>query len=58
MATLIYRCPATGINVQAWFADDATEAGGDAYETVTCAACRSVHLVNPKTGKTLGNSED
>ena len=58
MAALLYRCPATGQNVQAWFADDASENGGEAYETVTCVACRMIHLVNPKTGKTLGNDEE
>ena len=25
----------------------------DAYETVTCLACRQVHLVNPTSGKVL-----
>jgi len=54
MATVIYRCPKTGQNVQSWFADDVSEDISDTFETVTCAACGGVHLVNPKTGKTLG----
>jgi hypothetical protein len=58
MAALIYRCPKTGQNVQAWFADDGSEHDGEAYETVTCTACRMVHLVNPRTGKTLGGDEE
>jgi len=57
MAALIYRCPNTGQNVQAWFADDGSESGEN-YETVICAACSVVHLVNPKTGKTLGAAEE
>jgi hypothetical protein len=58
MAALIYRCPTTGLNVQAWFADDGSSAnGGETYESVTCTACTRVHLINPKTGKTLGTDE-
>jgi hypothetical protein len=58
MRTLIFRCPSTGQNVQGWFADDCSDAGSEAYETVSCAACKSVHLVNPATGKTLGAGDD
>ncbi len=58
MATFIFRCPTTGRNVQAWFADDRPEAGADTYETVTCTACGKIHLVNPKTRKALGVSDD
>jgi hypothetical protein len=47
----------TGQKVQAWFADDGSE-DSESYETVTCTACSLVHLVNPKTGKTLGADED
>jgi hypothetical protein len=56
--TLIFRCPATGQNVQGWFSDDARDAGEGSYETVVCTACRNVHLVNPVSGKTLGASDD
>jgi len=28
------------------------------YESVTCLACRQVHLVNPPTGKVLGADEE
>jgi hypothetical protein len=58
MATLIYRCPATGSNVQGWFADNATADEGEVYETMTCPACTRVHLVNPVTGKVLGADDD
>jgi hypothetical protein len=57
MAALIYRCPTTGQKVQGWLANDESD-DGESYETVTCAACRQVHLVNPKTGKTLGFDEE
>ena len=32
MPTLIFRCPSTGMNVQAWFADDAPVDNGETYE--------------------------
>jgi hypothetical protein len=43
------------MNVQAWFADDVSANNGETYESLTCAACSQVHLVNRATGKTLGN---
>jgi hypothetical protein len=33
MAPFIYRCPATGMKVQGWSADDPSEDEGEAYET-------------------------
>ncbi len=55
MAPFIYRCPAMGLNVQGWVADDPTEKDGqEVFEALTCTACRQVHLVDPKTGKVLG----
>jgi len=53
MATLIYRCPTTGRNVQGWFAEDDAASEGEIYEGVTCPACKLTHLVNPTTGKVL-----
>ena len=58
MATLIYQCPTTGLKVQGWFSDDGSENGSEGYETVVCLACRQAHLVNPKTGKTVGADEE
>ena len=28
------------------------------YQTVTCLACKQVHLVNPTTGQVLGEDEE
>ena len=55
--TFHYRCPNTGQTVQGWSADDATD-DGDEYQSVACLACAQVHLVNLKTGKMLGVTED
>jgi hypothetical protein len=57
MATFIFRCPTTGLLVQALYTDDADGAAandGECYETITCSACKQIHLVNPITGRTLG----
>lgn len=57
MGTFLYRCPKIGYQVQGFVADN--DRDGDkndneqAYEGRTCAACGSVHFVNPKTGKVL-----
>jgi hypothetical protein len=55
MAAFIYRCPVTGYNVQALAPDDLTKGGEDAFQSVTCTVCGRVHLVNPKTGKVVGD---
>jgi hypothetical protein len=31
---------------------------GESYRTIDCLACRLVHVVNPVTGKVLGESEE
>jgi hypothetical protein len=54
MAAFLYRCPATGLLVQAWSAHDQQPETGTTYELVTCTACRRTHLVHPPTGKIVG----
>jgi hypothetical protein len=54
MGAFLFRCPNTGMKVQAWSADDIS-AGDDRYEATTCTACRKIHLVNPATGKVMGD---
>src|SRR5690348_2569479 len=51
MAAVIYRCPNTGFRIQGYTLDEAISRDHDAYEPVTCLACKLVHLVNPKSGK-------
>src|SRR5579863_1940560 len=58
MPPFLYRCPTTGMNVQGWIADDPTEGHDETFESVQCAICSQLHLVNPKTGKVLGVDED
>ncbi len=43
--------------MQGWFADDPNQRKDRDYEVMPCLACGGNHVVNPKTGKTIGNSE-
>jgi hypothetical protein len=57
MRAFVYRCPATGFNVQGFAGDDRQPVAApsdNVYEAVTCTACRRVHLVNPATGHVAG----
>jgi hypothetical protein len=58
MAPFLFRCPNTGFRVQGLAADDGSEDDRDVYESVTCLACRGLHMVNPKTGKVLGSDDE
>jgi hypothetical protein len=55
MAAILFRCPNTGLAVQAWFAD--SPHAEDSFEAVTCTACTGIHYINPATGKTLSAEE-
>ena len=59
MPPFIFRCPTTGFQVQGFAAgNDESEETDDVFVGITCLACASVHLVNPKTGKTAGESSE
>ena len=55
----IFRCPATGLNVQHHFEDDAPETGDDrVYVGVRCLACTGIHLVSRTTGRLVSDKAD
>ena len=56
MRTFIFRCPHTGANVQGWVAKDVS-LDENAFVSIECLACRQSHLVNSRTGKTLGDDK-
>jgi len=59
MPPFIFRCPNTGFRVQGFVPDDdASEETDDVFLGVTCLACRSVHFINPKTGKTASEGSE
>jgi hypothetical protein len=57
MGTTLFRCPNVGVHVQGWLSDDPSENHARVFETVTCAACQQVHLVN-RAGRVLGPDEE
>jgi len=57
MPTFLFRCPNTSQNVQGFTAEEVSD-DPDAYESVTCLACRRVHMVNPASGKVLGANDE
>jgi hypothetical protein len=57
MVGISFRCPNTGFQVQAWTEGEDLEANY-LYEAVTCTACQRIHLVNPKSGRVIGNDDE
>lgn len=57
MRPFLFRCPATGLQVQGWAADDVSDQDG-AFVTVACTACLQSHFVNVRTGEVLGADND
>ena len=56
--TFLYRCPATGQNVQGLVEGEATTDGSKQYEAMECAACRRFHFINLATLKPLAEEID
>ena len=54
----LFRCPATGFDVQTLWPPHDDEKPGGHYESVTCPSCSQLHFVNRKTGKLLGYEKD
>jgi hypothetical protein len=55
----IFRCPATGLNVQHILDDEAPETGdARAYVGVRCLACSGIHLVSRKNGRLISDKAD
>ena len=52
MASVLYQCPTTGMNVQAWFEDNTPADDSLTYVSLRCPACARIYLVN-RDGKTL-----
>jgi hypothetical protein len=55
MNPILFKCPATGQNVQWRTEEISSEKGGPvAFKGIACPACTRLHLINPVTGKLLG----
>jgi hypothetical protein len=57
MAPSVFRCPASGLNVQHQ-TDDDPDISENEYVGVMCPACTNMHLLNRKTGKLLGEDDE
>jgi hypothetical protein len=55
MSPFTFRCPTSAQIVQGFASDGAP--AGDYFEAVECTACKRVHLVNPRTGKLVGEDK-
>lgn len=53
MHVFVFRCPLTGYNVQGRVDAREEDLPERSYRATDCVACRSVHLVNPRTGKLM-----
>jgi hypothetical protein len=56
MVHFIFRCPATGMNVQ-HAVDDDEDVPDNEFEAITCPAYTRLHLLNRRTGKLLGHED-
>jgi hypothetical protein len=56
---IIFRCPDTGFNVQTRIprAEPAPD-NATAYEPFACPICTRTHLIDPVTGRTLGQRDE
>jgi hypothetical protein len=52
MATFVYRCPNTGLQVQGWVAEEIPDDEQDSFESVSCITCGRV------TGRVRGDTKD
>ncbi|BBC01831.1 hypothetical protein DXU07_05505 [Bradyrhizobium elkanii] len=52
---IMFKCPSTGMNVQHWLAAPA-DTSERMYQSVVCAACAKLHLLDSSTGKLLGEA--
>jgi hypothetical protein len=50
----LFQCPVTRSRVVGILVEEAPDDDPSAYVPVTCLACGQIHLVNLKTGKTIG----
>ena len=57
MANVIFRCPASDLNVQ-YQLDDDPDISDNEYEGIMCPGCTRMHLLNRKTGKLLDQNDE
>lgn len=58
MSHILYRCPRTDMNVQAWLTDDAPAAAAPEHEVVHCPACMHMHFIDRATRRLVGHDPE
>jgi len=53
---IVFKCPATGEQVQTPLLAEPRADGMQAFEAVKCLACTRLHFVGRTTGKVLGRA--
>jgi len=56
---VIFRCPDTGFNVQTRIPrQEQRPDGATAYEAFSCPVCARMHLIDPVTGRAIGQLDE
>ena len=55
-APCLFRCPITGSGVQGFLIEEAPSDDPNSFNAVSCLDCGQIHLVNFRTGKTVGET--
>jgi hypothetical protein len=54
--SFLFRCPVTGSGVQGFLIEEAPSDDPNSFNAVSCLDCGRIHLVNFRTGKTVGEA--
>jgi hypothetical protein len=52
--SFLFRCPITGSGVQGFLVEETPGDDPNSFDAVLCLDCGQIHLVNFRTGKTVG----
>jgi hypothetical protein len=55
MRPVLFQCPHTKLNVQAWLSPETAQDSPRVYETVNCPACTRLHFIERASGRLLGD---
>ena len=58
MPPFTFRCPNTDFLVQGYASDETSDDDTNTCEAVHCIVCKQFHLVNPASGKVLGQRDE
>jgi hypothetical protein len=56
MLPVLFHCPNTKRRVQGWVAEKVSD--DNLFVPIQCIACTGFHMINPGTGKVLGDANE